>query len=225
MHDARVVLSGIINVIKHVIPWRHLPEIYGNWKIVYATFRRWSQMGIFDAIFEKLKSKHDKKNIAMLDSTVTKAHRTAASLKADKKPRKIGRSRGGLTTKIHLLCTADRRPVDFALSEGQAGDAIFAMELIANHSKQMKHFLADKAYDSDKIRDLLSNVGVNACIPPRANRKEDISYDKELYTKRHVIENMFGRLKDWRGVAMRYCRCAYTYRSFVCIAFTVLFLM
>lgn len=224
-HDARVVLSGIIHVNKHGIPWRHLPKIYGNWKIVYATFHRWSKMGIFDVIFEKLNSKRRKKNIVMLDSTVTKAHRTAASLKADKKPRKIGRSKGGLTTKIHLLCTADRRPVDFVLSEGQAGDATFATELIVNNSRWIKYFLADKAYDSDKIRSLLSSAGVTACIPPKANRKEKIPYDKELYKKRHVIENMFGRLKDWRGVAMRYCRCSHTYRSFVGIALTMLFLM
>lgn len=225
LHDARVILSGIMHVIRHGIPWRHLPEIYGNWKIVYATFRRWSQMGVFDAIFEKLKSKPSRKNTVMLDSTVTKAHRTAASLKADKKPRMIGRSRGGLTTKIHLLCSVDRRPVDFVLSEGQAGDATFASELIVNNSGYMKYFLADKAYDSDKIRTLLSSSRINACIPPKANRKEEIPYDKELYKKRHVVENMFGRLKDWRGVAMRYCRCAHTYRSFVCIAITVLFLM
>ena len=89
----------------------------------------------------------------------------------------------------------------------------------------MKYLLADKAYDSNKIRALLSSNKVDACIPPKANRKEDIPYDKELYKKRHVIENMFGRLKDWRGVAMRYCRCAHTYRSFVCIAFSVIFLM
>ena len=225
LHDARVTLSGIIHVIKHGIPWRHLPEIYGNWKIVYATFRRWSQMGIFDAIFEELKSEPAQKDIVMLDSTVTKAHRTAASLKADNEPRKIGRSRGGLTTKIHFLCTSNRRPVDFILSEGQAGDASFAPELIIKHSKYIKHFLADKAYDSDKIRATLSSNGIHACIPPKANRKEEIPYDKELYKKRHVIENMFGRLKDWRGVAMRYCRCAYTYKAFVCIAMTVLFLM
>ena len=224
-YDARLVLSGIIFVNRNGIPWRHLPEIYGNWQAVYATFMRWSKAGVFDAIFKKLNEKLGKKNIVMLDSTVTKAHRTAASLKADKKPRAIGRSRGGLTTKIHLLCTADRRPVDFVLSEGQAGDAKIAPELISNNFKYMKYLLADKAYDSNKIRALLSSNKVDACIPPKANRKEDIPYDKELYKKRHVIENMFGRLKDWRGVAMRYCRCAHTYRSFVCIAFSVIFLM
>lgn len=225
VHDARVILSGIMHIIRHGIPWRHLPEIYGDWRIAYATFRRWSQMGVFDAIFDKLKSRPARKNTVMLDSTVTKAHRTAGSLKADKKPRMIGRSRGGLTTKIHFLCTSSRQPVDFIISEGQAGDANFAPELIIKHSRYMKHFLADKAYDSDRIRTLLSSNHIHACIPSKANRKKEIPYDKELYKKRHIIENMFGRLKDWRGVAMRYCRCAYTYKSFVCIALTVLFLM
>lgn len=224
-YDAIKILSGIIFVIKNGIPWRHLPKKYGKWSTIYTIFHRWSAKGIFDIIFEKLNVTPGDKNITMIDSTVTKVHRTAASLKADKEPRAIGRSRGGLTTKIHLLCTADRRPLDFVLSDGQAGDAKFASDFIIKNSSVMKDFLADKAYDSNKIRTILSQNNIGVCIPPKKNRKEDIPYDKELYKKRHVVENMFGRIKDWRGIAMRYCRCAHTYKSFVCIALIILFLM
>ena len=61
------------------------------------------------------------------------------------------------------------------------------------------------------------------CIPPRKNRKIKIEYDKELYKQRHKVENMFGKLKDWRRIAMRYDRCAHTFFSAICIAATVIF--
>jgi hypothetical protein len=64
---------------------------------------------------------------------------------------------------------------------------------------------------------------ITPCIPPKKNRKEDIAYDKELYKQRHRIENMFGKLKDWRRIAMRYDRCAHTFFSAICIACSVIF--
>ena len=65
--------------------------------------------------------------------------------------------------------------------------------------------------------------GVTPCIPPCKNRKTVIEYDKALYRQRHRIENTFGRLKDWRRIAARYDRCAYTCFSAICIAATVIF--
>lgn len=58
--------------------------------------------------------------------------------------------------------------------------------------------IADKGYDSDEFRDALEAKGINPCIPPRRNRRRVIHFDKVLYEQRHKIENMFGRLKDWR---------------------------
>ncbi len=88
----------------------------------------------------------------MIDSTTVKAHRTAASMACDGKPRKVGRSAGGLTTKIHLLATTDKIPLDFSLTEGQAGDAPEGENLIMNNMTGFKYLLADKAYDRDRIR-------------------------------------------------------------------------
>lgn len=61
------------------------------------------------------------------------------------------------------------------------------------------------------------------CIPPKKNRKVQRPYDKTLYSQRHKIENMFGKLKDWRRIATRYDRCARTFFSAICIAATVIF--
>lgn len=60
-----------------------------------------------------------------------------------------------------------------------------------------------------------------SCIPPKANRKVQYHYDKALYRQRHKVENMFGRIKDWRRVATRYDRCAHTFMSAISIAATV----
>ncbi|WP_219906596.1 transposase [Nitrosospira multiformis] len=65
--------------------------------------------------------------------------------------------------------------------------------------------------------------GITPCIPPKKNRKTQIEYNRELYKQRHKVENMFGRLKDWRRIATRYDRCAHTFFSAICIAATVIF--
>ena len=84
-------------------------------------------------------------------------------------------------------------------------------------------FLADKGYDADWFRDALAERKITACIPSRANRKVAIPHDPVVYKKRHKIENMFGRLKDWRRIHTRYDRCAHTFFSSICIAAAVIF--
>ena len=69
----------------------------------------------------------------------------------------------------------------------------------------------------------LESKGIKPCIPPKKNRKIQIEYDKTLYKQRHKVENMFGKLKDWRRVATRYDRCAHTFFSAICIAAIVIF--
>jgi transposase len=103
------------------------------------------------------------------------------------------------------------------LSEGQMSDDKGAA-LMLSAMPAAKELLADKGYDADWFRAALAGRGVAACIPSRSNRKAAIPYDAVLYRQRHKIENMFGRLKDWRRVHTRYDRCAHTYFSAICIA-------
>jgi transposase len=86
-----------------------------------------------------------------------------------------------------------------------------------------KHLIADRGYDSDRFRTALIARGTIPCIPPRKNRKIQHRYDVALYRQRHRIEIMFGRLKDWRRIAMRYDRCAHTFMSAILIAAIVIF--
>lgn len=108
------------------------------------------------------------------------------------------------------------------LSEGQMSDYKGAALLLPALPKASV-LLADRGYDADWFREALLEKGVTPCIPPRKNRKLQIEYDKTLYKQRHKVENMFGKLKDWRRIATRYDRCAHTFFSAICIAATVIF--
>jgi transposase len=83
--------------------------------------------------------------------------------------------------------------------------------------------LADRGYDSRRFRAALAERGITACIPSTRSRKVPIPHDATLYRQRHRIEIMFGRLKDWRRIAMRYDRCAHTFFSAITLAATVIF--
>jgi transposase len=108
------------------------------------------------------------------------------------------------------------------LSEGQMSDYKGAALMLPVIPKA-KALLADKGYDADWLRAALAERGVAVCIPSKSNRKVAIPYDALVYKQRHKIENMFGKLKDWRRIHTRYDRCAHTYFSAICIAAAVLF--
>lgn len=108
------------------------------------------------------------------------------------------------------------------LTEGQMSDHIGA-KLLYPQLPGATTLIADKGYDSDEFRDALEAKGISHCIPPKSNRIIQHTYDKELYKTRHRIENMFGRLKDWRRIATRYDRCAHTFFSAICIAAAFIF--
>lgn len=108
------------------------------------------------------------------------------------------------------------------LSEGQASDYKGAAELV-DLLPHANHMLADRGYDANWFREALRKRGIEPCIPPKKNRRAEVFYDKALYKQRHKVENMFGRLKDWRRIATRYDRCAHTFMSAILIAAIVIF--
>jgi transposase len=108
------------------------------------------------------------------------------------------------------------------LTEGQMSDHKGAALLLPAlpHAREL---LGDRGYDSNWFRSSLKERGIEPCIPSTRSRKIALPYDKALYRQRHRIENAFGRLKDWRRIAMRYDRCAHTFFSAICIATAVTF--
>lgn len=127
-----------------------------------------------------------------------------------------------MNSKLHAVCNGEGKPVLLLLSSGQMSDYKGAAQLLDVLPKA-KELLADRGYDATWFRNALLEKGITPCIPSRRTRKIPISYDKELYKQRHKIENMFGKIKDWWRIAMRYDRCAETFFSAICIAAVVIF--
>lgn len=117
----------------------------------------------------------------------------------------MGRSRGGLTTKIHALVDAEGRPIRLALTPGQAGDAPAALGLIDGLTPG-SILIADRAYDTNAIRDCATASGAWANIPPRVIRKGTFAFSRFLYRERQLVERFFNRIKHFRGIATRYDR-------------------
>jgi transposase len=117
----------------------------------------------------------------------------------------MGRSRGGLSTKIHALVDAEGRPIRISLTPGQAHDGTAAEELLANLTPGTT-LLADKAYDSNAIREQAQEQDVWANIPPKSNRKGSFAFSTFLYRYRNLVERFFNKLKQFRGIATRYDR-------------------
>ena len=203
--------------------WRDAPAAYGPHKTLYNRFIRWSEAGVFNQIFAMLAGKSQATGVVMIDATYLKAHRTAASLlKKGALSRRIGRTKGGLNTKLHAVCDGDGRPLALLLSEGQVSDYKGAATLLSA-LPDAHVLLADKGYDSNWFRQALLSLGITPCIPGRKGRKQPATYDPELYKQRNLIERMFGRIKDWRRIHTRYDRCAHTFTSAISIAAVIMF--
>jgi transposase len=130
-------------------------------------------------------------------------------LKRGSQHQAIGRSRGGLTTKIVALVDVLGNLVRFLLLPGQAHDMKGVAPLIKGVS--FDALLADKAFDADWLLQDLDERGATAVIPPKTNRKIQRNYDAEVYKWRHLVENYFAKIKEFRGIATRYDKtdCSY----------------
>ena len=134
----------------------------------------------------------------------------------------IGLTKGGQNTKLHAVTDGLGRPIRLFMTAGQRSDYIGAQALLGD-LPEAKHMLADRGYDADWFRKGLEEKEISPCIPPRKNRNEPIPYDEILYKSRHKIEIMFGRIKDWRRVAMRYDRSPVVFLSAIALAALVIF--
>ncbi len=122
----------------------------------------------------------------------------------------MGRSRGGLTTKIHVLVDACGLPIVLKLTEGQAHDGRSAEDML-DSLREGSVLLADSAYDSDKLRDTLEARGVWANVKPLPHRRNPPKFSKRLYRERNLVERFFNKLKHFSAVATRYDNLDYNY--------------
>lgn len=148
----------------------------------------------------------------------------------------MGRSRGGLTTKIHALVDGDCRPVTLLLTAGQAGDNPMLaplLDAVGAAAPPRFRLLGDKAYSHPGTRKMLRQRRIAHTIPERSDqiayRKRQGSrggrppaFDADTYRQRNTVERAFNRFKQWRGIATRYDKYAHTYRGGVLLTAIVI---
>ena len=139
------------------------------------------------------------------------------------KAQAIGVSRGGQTTKVHIITDVLGRPAVVHLTPGNASDVTAAPAVIAAAPGRLRRLLADRGFDSDAFRYNLRSAGTTPVIPGRRNRKQPIRYDGDRYKDRWRIEAAFCRLKDFRRIATRYDKLAANFASAVALATIIAF--
>ena len=133
--------------------------------------------------------------------------------------RALGRSRGGLSTKIHAAVDAAGQPVRLLLTGGQRDDRPQAAALLQDFTRgEIGCVVADAGYDSDAIRRRVRRLQAKCCIKPTSRRKVKKRYDRQIYRMRNLVERFFGRVKRYRRVATRYDKKAANYLGFLWIA-------
>ena len=148
--------------------------------------------------------------------------RRGAAQKRGSEAQALGRSRGGFGTKLHAVVDALALPVRFELGPGQQNDMAPACQLIEGLGGEK--VIADRAYDADRLCDIITEQGGEPVIPPRRHRKHQRSYDRIAYANRWGIEGFFARLKQWRRIATRYDKLAANFLGFIKIASIMLWL-
>lgn len=135
----------------------------------------------------------------------------------------IGRSRGGLSTKIHVVLDALGNPCRILLSEAQRADISMADQLIEGICAQA--VIADKGYDSKDFVEMMKESGAEAVIPSRRNSRQPRVIDENLYKDRNKVERWFNRIKQYRRVATRYEKTARNYLAVVQLAASLILLL
>jgi transposase len=220
--DLRLTVEGMLYRMRVGCPWRDLPGFFGSWNMVYKRFRAWCQSGKWWRVAKALISDPDLE-WAFIDGTYAKAHQHSAGA-IGPSPQAIGKSRAGLTTKLHLAVDAYGLPIEFRITGGQVHDSVVAPVLIAQ-LRDAQAIVGDKGYDSLRIRARIEAQGSQCVIPRKRNSVQgNDDLDRGAYRDRHLVENAFARLKQYRALACRFDKLKKHYEGVVAMACVLLWL-
>ena len=249
--DHRQVLNGILFRVRTGVPWRDLPERYGPWETVYKRFARWQTDGTWARIEAALRHPGGWDRGAglarpdRLDGGQGPPARRwgqekgSPSIQASRQ-QALGRSRGGLTTKLHTVCDGRGRNLATRLTPGQDADTTQLVGLVdqvrvarpggrGRPRQRPDHLTGDKAYSSRANRAALHARHIRHTIPERDDQKTNRarrgagggrppSFDRARYRQRNQVERLMNRRKQFRAVATRFDKLAVRYQATVCVA-------
>lgn len=213
--DNRWFIEAVLWIGRTGCPWRDLPKAFGRWHTVYMRFSRWRRKGVRERVIHAVADQTEIKHV-LIDSTIVRAHQHSSGARKKNGPQALGRSRGGLTTKLHLAVDDAGRPLRLIATEGQVSDISCANELVEH--LRAGAVIADKGYDSNAFVESIRTTRAKAVIPPRSNRKTKRRYSRVLYRTRNIVERFFSRIKHFRRVATRYDKLAGNYLAFASLA-------
>lgn len=218
----RQTVEGMLYRMRVGCPWRDLPRAFGPWTTIYQRFRAWATSGKWRRIFHACIADPDLE-WAFVDGSYAKAHQHSAGGR-DAQFQAIGPSRAGRTTKIHLAVDAYGLPIAFEITGGQINDCSIGPALIGA-TPRADIIIADKGYDSDRVRAAIKTRSSQPVIPRRRHsRRPNPDFDSGLYRYRHLVENAFERLKQYRALACRFDKLKAHYEAVVAMACTLLWL-
>ena len=171
--DNRLFVEAVLWVARTGSPWRDLPDEFGKWSTVYTRYWRWAQKDKWESIFKRLSEDPDFEYV-MIDGIIVRVHQHGAGARGTQN-QAIGRSRGGLTTKIAALMDAPGNLVRFTLWPGQRHDIKSVDDLL--EGIDCEAFLGDKAFDAKALRARLAQEGIEAVIPQRKGAAELIDVE------------------------------------------------
>ena len=240
---SREILDGIFWILRTGAPWRDLPEEFGPWATAWDLFDTWNADGTLDAILSRLRAAGIDAGLVdgelwCVDGTVVRAARCAGGGGKKDDPEEpadhaLGRSRGGFSTKIHLLCDGHGHPLHFHLTPGQAHETTGLVPLLEGAEERVVDgdgepvawpvaLAGDKGYRADWIDEYLLELGIKPVIPSKENEDRSarpVEFDREAYRRRSIVECLIGWLKECRRVFSRFEKTAKNFGGMIKMAF------
>ena len=210
----RKFVEAVFYILKTGAQWKYIPKDYGNSRAIHKRYKYWADKGIWNDLMTHV-SDVDSQQF-MIDSLSVKAHACAIGYEINGNQRNaLGRSVGGLTTKIHTLTDALGNPVRFVITGGNVHDIVPSQELLKGITNA--YILADKAYFSEENKN-------KPVIPAKENYTKGHNIDWHIYKERHLIENFFSKIKHFRRVFSRFDKTCSAFLGFVALASTFIWL-
>jgi transposase len=209
------MLSAMLYVLRTGVAWRDLPQGFGPWSSVYSRWRRWTAMGLWDRMLSAV-ALRARGTTRFVDSTHIKLHQDGANPAGGPEAQAIGRTKGGLNSKVTAIVDSYGRAVALSLHPGPRNDVRTMDEHVC--LLRGRTLVADKGFDADGLRASIRHVGGATCIPRRRKCGGTRPFSRRLYRRRHRVENFWCRVKRHRRLCTRYDKLAATFFGFVQLA-------